>query len=118
MTPSAFVALLQEQPAVKVSFEDCIAMINAHYDYTPTTFSNGLSETKVVNVAGKNEGSCKLFAFAQLMGLGEQTTLRCFGRFYQEVLQTPEADDHQNIRNFMKDGWAGIQFDGQALRAR
>jgi hypothetical protein len=49
------------------------------------------------------------------MNLDAETTLRCFGRFYQDVLNTPEANDHMNIRNFIKDGWAGIAFEGQAL---
>jgi hypothetical protein len=49
------------------------------------------------------------------MNLDAETTLRCFGRFYQDVLNTPEANDHMNIRNFIKDSWAGIAFEGQAL---
>lgn len=117
MSPQAFLSALNDA-VTKVDFEDCIAMINANYHYTPTRFTNGLSDTGVVNEAGKNEGSCKIFAFAKLMSLDEATALACFGRFYQDVLDTPDASDHQNIRNFMKDGWAGIQFDGQALRER
>jgi hypothetical protein len=49
------------------------------------------------------------------MVLDEATTLKCFGRFYQDVLNTPDANDHQNIRNFINDGWSGIAFDGNAL---
>ena len=45
----------------------------------------------------------------------EETTLKCFGRFYQDVLNTPEGNDHGNIRNFMKSGWAGIKFSGEAI---
>jgi hypothetical protein len=52
------------------------------------------------------------------MDLDEARTLKCFGRFYQDVLTTPEASDHQNIRNFMKDGWLGIVFDSNALHLR
>lgn len=112
MTPHAFLAALETG---NTDFEDCINMIQANFDYTPTRFSNGLSDTAVVNEAGKNEGSCKIFAFAQHMQLDEQTTLKCFGRFYQDVLNTPEANDHMNIRNFMQDGWKGIRFEGLAL---
>jgi len=116
MTPQAFIDAIQSGDAL--DFEHTIAMISANFDYTPTRFSNGLSDTKVINEAGKNEGSCKIFAFAKLMQLDEDTTLKCFGRFYQDVLNTPEATDHMNIRNFMKDGWGGIQFDGSALTAK
>ena len=114
LSPDAFIAELNN-PEQNIDFEDCIAMINTHYHYTPTRFINGLSETKVINEAGQNEGSCRIFAFAQLMSLDQRMTLLCFGRFYQQVKATPEGTDHQNIRNFMKDSWAGIHFDGKAL---
>lgn len=99
-----------------VSFSDVIAVINAHYDYQPTAFRNGISKTGLSNDAGSNEGSCKIFSFAQLNGLSEEQTLACFGSYYRtDVLQYPNNDDHQNIRNFMNDGWAGIEFFGTAL---
>lgn len=100
--------------AGETDFEDTIAVINVLYDYTATRFSNGLTET-VINEAGQNAGSCRIFAFAQLNALSEADTLACFGRFYREVLNEPTGTSHANIRAFMRDGWAGIQFDGQAL---
>ena len=40
----------------------------------------------------------------------------CFGAYYfEEVLENPEGTNHQNIRNFMKLGWDGIQFEGEVL---
>ena len=70
----------------------------------------------MVNETGQNSGSCKLFAFAQMQGLSEQQTLACFGDFYwQDVLPDPEGRDHQNIRNFIKTGWAGIEFSKMPL---
>lgn len=113
MTPQEFILALQA--GAPFDFEDTIAVIQEHFDYTPTRFKNGLSETAIINDAGKNEGSCKIFAFAQFMNLDADTTLKCFGRFYQDVLNTPEGNDHLNIRNFMKDGWAGIAFQSLAL---
>ena len=91
---------------------------------SPETFTLALASNQsidfedtiaVINEAGKNEGSCKIFYFAKLMQLDEISTLKCFGRFYQDVLNTPNGTDHMNIRNFMKDGWKGIAFAGQAL---
>jgi hypothetical protein len=42
--------------------------------------------------------------------------LSCFGAYYQEdVLGDPDGTNHQNIRNFMKTGWDGIAFYGEAL---
>ncbi len=116
MTPQEFTLALQA--GAPFDFEDTIAVIQEHFDYTPTRFKNGLSETAIINEAGKNEGSCKIFAFAQFMNLDADTTLKCFGRFYQDVLNTPEGNDHLNIRNFMKDGWAGIAFQSLALSAK
>ena len=100
-----------------VDFEDTIHVINTLYDYQPTRFANGIT-TVVMNEAGQNEGSCRIFAFALLNNLNEQETLACFGRFYQEVLNDPQGSSHGNIRNFMRDGWAGISFEGKALTAK
>ncbi|UNY99910.1 HopJ type III effector protein [Zhouia spongiae] len=96
-----------------IAFVDTIEIIEKHYSFTPTEFKNG----EVTNEANQNNGSCKIFAFAQLQNLSKEDTLACFGKFYTEdVLPNPEGDDHQNIRNFIKYGWDGIQFKGRALR--
>ncbi|MGB8517988.1 MAG: HopJ type III effector protein [Gallionella sp.] len=96
----------------RINFNDSIAVIDAHYDFTPTAFRNG----ELHNAAGQNNGSCKIFSFAKLQNLSVQQTLHCFGAYYRDdVLKTPQASDHQNIRNFMKIGWAGIVFEGDAL---
>ncbi len=98
-----------------VQFADTIAAIEAHYTFTPTAFRNGTLD----NAAGQNNGSCKIFAFAQLQQLTPQQTLHCFGDYYRkDVLQHPDGTDHQNIRNFMQHGWDGIQFHGVALQAQ
>jgi len=98
-----------------IAFNDTIALIEALYDFTPTSFSNG----DLLNEAGKNNGSCKLFSFARLHGLTQQQTLACFGDYYRkDVLGNPDGTDHQNIRNFMKTGWEGIRFEGEALKLK
>jgi hypothetical protein len=95
-----------------VEFSDVIAVISANYHYQPSTFSNG----ELTNEAGTNEGSCKIFAFAKKHDLSEQATLACFGQYYREdVLFNPKGVDHGNIRNFMKQGWQGINFEGEVL---
>ncbi|MDD4963255.1 MAG: HopJ type III effector protein [Gallionella sp.] len=99
----------------RVNFADTIAVIDAQYDFTPTAFRNG----ELDNAAGQNNGSCKVFSFAKLHQLTPQQTLHCFGSYYRDdVLQHPEATDHQNIRNFMKFGWDGVVFQGAALAAK
>jgi hypothetical protein len=96
----------------KVSFLDSMAIISANYDYTPTRFING----DVVNEAGTNEGSCKLFYLARLSGLTPEQTLGLFGDYYwKDVMEHPDASNHANIRSFMKHGWAGIAYDQEAL---
>jgi hypothetical protein len=95
-----------------VCFNDTIALIDALYDFTPTSFRNG----NTFSEAGQNNGSCKLFSFAKLQGLSQQQTLTCFGDYYRkDVLGNPDGTDHQNIRNFIATGWAGIEFGGMAL---
>jgi hypothetical protein len=114
MTLDDFLAKLNTAPDT-IEFTDTQSVIEALYTYTPTAFQNG----DVSNAAGQNAGSCKLFSFAKLQGFSEVQTLACFGRFYREdVLQHPAASDHQNIRNFMKTGWAGVKFEGEALTVK
>lgn len=111
MNLQTFLNTLNNQPE-NLQFADTMAVIEALYDFAPTSFKNG----NVDNGAGQNNGSCKLFAFAKLQGLNEQQTLNCFGAYYRDdVLKNPEGTDHQNIRNFMQTGWAGVEFAGQAL---
>ena len=99
-----------------VEFSDVINLIDDTYHYTPTRFHNGIGSKAVINEAGTNEGSCKIFAFGKLNNLSEKQTLACFGQYYREdVLGHPENDDHANIRNFMMHGWEGIEFEGEAL---
>lgn len=109
MNLSEFLQQIGQNP--ELDFEDTIQVISDNYRYTPAGFKNG----EIYNEAGQNEGSCKIFAFAQLNQLSQEQTLLCFGRFYQDVLKTPEGNDHGNIRNFMQSGWDGIQFDQPAL---
>lgn len=107
----AFLQRLRENPD-QIEFADTIAVIDANYVFTPTAFRNGDTH----NAAGQNNGSCKIFAFAKLHRLSEAETLACFGRYYRDdVLQHPDASDHQNIRNFMRSGWRGVEFEGEAL---
>ncbi|MDH4458023.1 MAG: HopJ type III effector protein [Nevskia sp.] len=111
MTLTAFLQRLRAKPE-QIEFADTISVIDAHYRYTPAAFRNG----EVVNAAGQNAGSCKIFAFAKLHGLNAAETLACFGRYYRDdVLQHPDASDHQNIRNFMRSGWPGVAFENEAL---
>ncbi len=98
------------------SFDSTISIIAAHYHYKITEFSNGLDEDVIINAAGSNEGSCKIFAFAQLNKLSKQQTLNLFGDYYKkDVLENQNGNDHQNIRTFIKYGWEGISFNQQAL---
>lgn len=95
-----------------ITFEETMNVIDDFYDFSPVAFQNG----KAHNDAGQNNGSCKIFAFAQLHSLSQSQTLGLFGRFYREdVLQNPLGDDHQNIRNFIEHGWDGVIFSQPAL---
>jgi HopJ type III effector protein. len=98
-----------------IQFKDVIAYIDENYDFTPTQFRNG----QMINEAGQNNGSCKVFSFAKLNDLTKEQVLFLFGEFYRDdVLKNPEGTDHQNIRNFMEFGWDGISFEGEALRKK
>ena len=95
-----------------INFNDVIVFIDENYNFKPVRFING----SIVNEANQNNGSCKIFSFAKINNLSEKETLALFGDFYRnDVLQNPEGEDHQNIRNFIKYGWNGILFTEDAL---
>lgn len=106
--------LVQNAQNQQVQFSDVLAFIEAHYDYQPTAFNNGANQ----NQATENQGSAKVLYFAQLNDLTAEQTLSLFAEHYQAVLNTPDGQDHQNIRQFMQHGWAGVQFSGQVLTAK
>ncbi|MEY4589923.1 MAG: hypothetical protein RL497_1999 [Pseudomonadota bacterium] len=99
--------LLKQNP----QFTDIISWIDQHYRFTPTTFQNGAQH----NEANQNNGSCKVFALALLLQLTQEQTLALFCEHYQAVLKHPEATDHQNIRQFMQQGFNGLNFEAVAL---
>ncbi|WP_281227561.1 HopJ type III effector protein [Flavobacterium aquiphilum] len=114
MTINNFLDKLRQNPTAN-TFAETIDTIEENYNFIPTAFQNGDTH----NAAGTNSGSCKLFAFAQLQKLSVDETLACFGAYYfEEVLGDPNGTNHQNIRNFMKTGWDGIQFEGEALELK
>ncbi|RAJ08345.1 HopJ type III effector protein [Chitinophaga skermanii] len=106
--------LLGQLKANTIVFKDVIAFIENHYIAQPTAFKNG----DAYNEATQNQGSAKVFSFAQIHNLSKEDTLLLFAEHYQAVLNTPEATDHQNIRQFMAHGWEGIQFEGTALTSK
>lgn len=114
MTLASYLSKLKNTPQ-EITFPETIAVIEDHYTFTPTAFQNGNQH----NATGENSGSCKLFAFAKAQQLNQAETLSCFGAYYyDDVLKNPEGTDHQNIRNFMINGWDGIQFEGVALELK
>jgi len=103
--------LLNDLKQGTATFNDVIAFIETYYTHQPTAFKNG----EAYNEATQNQGSAKVFTFAQLNDLTAEDTLYLFAEHYRAVLATPDATDHQNIRQFMAHGWEGIVFEGEAL---
>lgn len=108
---SAFLAQLSED---NFQFETTLAFIEQFYNFTPSAFNNG----GVKNAADQNQGSCKVFALAQLLNLSQEQTLQCFGQHYRDVLATPEVDNHHNLRRVLKDGLADITFEAFPLEKK
>lgn len=94
-----------------IPFSEVIKFIETYYNHQPTAFKNG----DAYNEATQNQGSAKVFAFAQLNNLSAADTHYLFAEHYQAVLANPNGTDHQNIRQFMQHGWQGIDFEGEAL---
>ncbi|WP_130804087.1 HopJ type III effector protein [Acinetobacter ihumii] len=106
--------LLTQLENGQAKFSDVLAHIEARFNHTPTAFKNGQQH----NAATENQGSAKVFSFAQIEGLDQAQTLSLFAEHYAAVVSTPEGTDHQNIRQFMQHGWDGISFEGQALTTK
>ena len=112
MTLQDFLDKLHAEPET-IEFAETIDTIESNYEYRPTNFTNGTQHNK----AGENEGSCKILAFAYINNLTVTETLNCFGHYFREdVVGKPAGDDHQNIRQFILDGFEGIKFDVMPLQ--
>jgi hypothetical protein len=106
--------LLKNLEQETVSFKEVIEFIETYYQHHPTSFRNG----DVENEATQNQGSAKVFAFAEINNLSKEDTLALFAEHYHAVLDEPEATSHQNIRQFIRNGWPGIAFEGKVLTAK
>lgn len=106
--------LIGQLKSNSITFKEVVDFIESKYHHQPTAFKNG----EVYNEATQNQGSAKVFSFAQLNNLDKEDTLYLFAEHYQSVVNTPDGQDHQNIRQFMAHGWDGIAFEGQALQAK
>ena len=87
-------------------FEEFIELCDAEYEDGLIEFKNG----DIVNKPGENHGSAKVLSYAALADFDKEMTLKLWGQYYREVKANPDGDDHQNIRNFMKYGWDGVDF--------
>jgi len=111
----------QEFGLANVKFTEVMAKIDELYDHDPQFgYSSGVGTDGVEteNKAGVNMGSNKVFYFAKMHDFTEEMTLRLFCEHYQDVLDTPDGQSHLNIRSFMKNGWAGVRFEGETLRPK
>jgi hypothetical protein len=108
------ITLIENSKNNAIAFNEVIQFIDTYYQHQPAAFKNG----DAYNEATQNQGSARLFAFAQLNNLNEEDTLHLFAEHYRAVLSSPNGTDHQNIRQFMAHGWPGIAFESQALLAK
>ena len=108
------IALLASLKTNSLPFTEVIAFIEKYYQHQPTAFKNG----DTFNDATQNQGSAKVLTFALLNQLSEEDTLYLFAEHYQAVLANAGGTDHQNIRQFIVNGWNGIVFEGEALVAK
>lgn len=99
-----------------IEFDLTMAAIDEMYVTRPIAFSVG----NVKSAAGENVGSAKVFSFGKLTGLESAATLALFGSFYRkDVLDSPDGEDHPNIRAFVAGGWDAVSFpEGLALAPR
>lgn len=109
MTQESYLEALRS--GKQMDFDDLMALIDEHFDYTPASFVNG----DLQNADNENQGSAKLFCFGAIHQLTQLEVLHCFGQYYQAVLADSKGNSHANIRNFITYGWAGLKFDSPVL---
>jgi len=97
--------------AGELNFSAVLAFIDEQYTHTPTAFKNG----DQYNNVSENQGSARVLYYAHLNNLSKEQTLSLFAEHYQNVLDNPGASNHQNIRQFMRNGWNGVTFEGVVL---
>ena len=97
--------------ADSIAFAEVIDLIDTYYHHTPTAFSNG----SLINQAGENQGSAKVLSFARLHGLTNKRPFTVLPSIGVRCVQIPMAADHQNIRQFMQNGWDGVQLSEACL---
>ncbi|MFC7291488.1 HopJ type III effector protein [Hirschia litorea] len=95
-------------------FETTLSFIETWYDFTPTAFKNG----RVENSASENQGSCKVFALQHLLNLTTEQTLLAFGQHYRDVLTTPNAENHFNLRTVVKSNSVDVEFENCPLKRK
>lgn len=105
---------IQQLTDNEFQFESTLSFIDTWYDFTASAFNNG----SVANSAEQNQGSCKVFALAQLIELNQQQALQCFGQHYRDVLATPEVDNHHNLRRLQSEGLTDISFSQFPLKTK
>lgn len=102
-----------------LEFQDVMAVLRRHYEFTPTAFTTGKgTAVQVDNPATANQASCLLLAAARRLGLDRDATLRLYGEHYRDVLADPGGTAHGNIRAFMANGWEGVVLGADPLRLR
>ncbi|WP_339659040.1 HopJ type III effector protein [uncultured Polaribacter sp.] len=113
MSIQQFKEKLKTNPTA-ITYAETIQVIDDHYNFTPTAFTNGKFKNKV----GENSGSNKIFAFALKQKLTKAETLYCFGENYKTVLSDVNGTSYYNIRTFMKSGLEGLVIDSLTLSSK
>lgn len=111
MTVDCFLARLG---TAQHRFADSLSFIEQQYHYRPSGFHNG----PLYNSADQNQGSCRILAMAQDLGLTDDQALACFAEHYQAVLADPGGSAHANIRALMQHGLTAVRFDQPPLTRR
>lgn len=104
MQPKTFFLQALDNP--QHTFADTLTFIETWFTYTPSAFRYG----KLHSSATENQGSCKIFALAQLFELTQQQTLLCFGEHYRNLEHTP-VSSHLNLRQLAQLGLINLEFE-------
>lgn len=77
--------------------------------------NSGFSIGNCVNGPNENTGSLLIFMYARAgkQVLSNDQIKELFAEAWDEVVEDPEGSSHQNIRNFIQYGIAGVVFENE-----
>lgn len=92
-------------------FDNIIAFIDENFEFIDCV----MTINQINSFVGQNVKSKKIYATAILLEVDITEALTWFGKYYRDVCNTPNQDNHANIRNVIRVGIENVYFSIEGL---